>query len=100
MPDLHPNHQKVIDELTANPAPLIRWAADSLVMLGAKTEWSMEDNFGTTESLVALTRFYAGIPGAGDQDDEELEFWGRAAEQAGWDTDWEEPDEDDDEEED
>ena len=84
----HPNHQRVIDELTADPAPLIKWAAGEIVALGAKTEWSMEDNFMCTEGLADLPRRSYDLPGASDQDEEGLRFYGEAARALGLRTDF------------
>lgn len=85
----HPNHQRIIDELTANPAPLIEWAALELVSLGAKTEWSMDDNFTCTEGLAELPVRGWGydLPGASNQDEEALRFYGEAARALGFHTD-------------
>lgn len=85
---IHPNHQKVIDALTADPSRLIEWAATEFVALGAKSEWSMEDNFACTEGLADLSVSY-GLPTSGNQDDEALEFYGRAARHLGFVSDWE-----------
>lgn len=87
MSDRHPNHQRIIDQLTANPAPLINWAAVELVALGAKSEWSMEDNFMCTEALVDTVATHYGLPSASDQDEEGLRFYGEAARALGFRTD-------------
>lgn len=94
----HPNHATVVAALTAEPERLIEWAADALILLGAKSEWSMEDNFGTTETLARLASAY-GLPPAGDQDDEALRFYGEAAQALGYESDLDEMDEDEEEEE-
>lgn len=96
----HLNHQQIIDALTEDPGPLIAWAADELIALGAKTEWSLEDNFACTESLVAVGAREYGLPSAGDQDDEALRFYGEAAIALGYETDYEPDDDDPDSEED
>lgn len=98
MTTIHPNHQKVIDALTADPTALIEWAANEIVALGAKSEWDMEDNFMCTEALVDTVATHYGLPSGGDQSDEALEFYGRAARHLGLPSDWE--DAQDEEEED
>jgi hypothetical protein len=75
----HPNHQAIVDALAANPAPLIEWAARRIAVLGAKSEWDSEDNYATTEGLAELAGNAYPLPGAGDQDDEALRFYGEAA---------------------
>lgn len=89
MSTIHPNHQKVIDALTADPTALINWAATEIVALGAKSEWSMEDNFVCTETLVGAVAAHYDLPSGGDQSDEALEFYGRAAHRLGLSSDWE-----------
>lgn len=89
MSTIHPNHQKVIDALTADPTALINWAANEIVALGAKSEWDMEDNFMCTETLVDTVATHYGLPSGGDQSDEALEFYGRAAHRLGLPSDWE-----------
>lgn len=84
--DLHPNHQKIIDALTADPTPLIRWAAMELVALGAKEEWDLEDNFSCTEGLAELAGEYR-MPLASDQSREALHFYGAAAAHLGFRND-------------
>ena len=91
---IHPNHQQIIDALTADPSRLIKWAATEMVTLGSKSEWSMEDNFACTEGLAGLSVPY-GLPTSGNQDDEALEFYGRAAHHIGFPSDWEDMRDDD-----
>lgn len=85
----HANHDAIVAAFAANPEPLIEWAADALIPLGAKSEWDMEDNYLTTEGLAGLASDY-GLPAAGDQDDEALRFYGLAALAIGYDADIEE----------
>jgi hypothetical protein len=83
----HPNHQKVIDTLSANPQPLIEWAAVAIIALGAKSQWSMDDNYATTEGLAALAGVKYGLPAAGAQDDDDLRFYGEPALELGLEAD-------------
>lgn len=61
---------------------VISTVASLIVHLGSKIEWSMEDNFTTTETIAALAK-EVGLPDAGDQDAEELEFWRKEARKRG-----------------
>lgn len=79
---MHENHRRILDALDEDPAPLIRWAAYNLIALGAKSEWDMDDNFHTTESLASLAEVY-GLPSAGDQGEDALRFYGEAAKALG-----------------
>lgn len=90
----HPNLQKILDALREDPEPLIEWAAYNLVALGAKSEWSMDDNFETTEGLAGLTRQY-DLPHAFNQDQGALRFYGEAAETLGLPSDWSDDEEED-----
>ena len=84
----HPNHQRIISALTSDPTPLIQWAARAIVALGAKSEWSMDDNLTTTEGLAELAAREYGLPsgqGAGP-----LAFYGRAAEELGFENEMDE----------
>lgn len=60
---LRENVEKVLDEV-----------ATSLAALGSQREWSMEDNFQTTEGIAMLAD-RCGLPSAGDQSGEDLSFW-------------------------
>ncbi len=91
----HPNHQRIVDELTANHVPLIEWAADALIALGAKPEWDMDDNFNTTETLVSVCARRYDLPSAGNQDAEALRFYGEAAIALGYPTDIEDDEDED-----
>ena len=66
----HPAIAAQREELTkafrADPERLIAWAADVVSYLNSKSEWDMDDNFETTEGLVALGSEY----GACDISDE------------------------------
>lgn len=68
---LRDNMETVIDEV-----------ATSIIVLGAKPEWDMEDNFLTTEGIARLAAD-SGLPSAGDQSDEDLAFWREVAVAAG-----------------
>lgn len=83
---MHANHQKILDTLHANPQPLIEWAARNIIALGAKSSWSMDDNYHTTETLAELAERY-GLPPAGDQPDEALRFYGEPALALGYEAD-------------
>lgn len=89
-------YEHIVDTLRADPEPLILWAAENIAYLGSKAEWSMDDNFCTTEGLAALPEKY-GLLAAHDQDVTELTFYGLAAKHLGYDVDLED-DEDEDEE--
>lgn len=52
--------------------------------LGSNEEWSMEDNFSTTESIAALAGVI-GLPNAGDQSPQEVAFWREVADEVGVD---------------
>lgn len=84
----------VRDRLAAESEQVIDTVASLMLALGAKTEWSMDDNFQTTEAIAALADT-VGLPSAGDQSEDDLKFWGTIALHQGYDTDYE-PDEDQD----
>ena len=79
--------ETVIAALEAKGArELAEWIAPLIVKLGAKHEWSMDDNFETTETVAS----FAGsidLPEAGDQSEDALRFWVAIAEAEGWDHD-------------
>lgn len=81
------NYEAVLGALRENPEPLIIWAAQNIVALGAKREWDMEDNFITTEGVAELAGSEYGLPGATDQDDDSLRFYGLAAQHLGYRAD-------------
>ncbi|NUS02019.1 MAG: hypothetical protein HOV97_05580 [Nonomuraea sp.] len=77
------NYDRIVKALTENADDVIEFVAERLAVLGSKSEWSMDDNFTTTEGLAGLARG-AGLPAAGDQDDEGLAFYEAAAEHLGY----------------
>ena len=83
---MHANQAHILAALADNPGPLVEWAAERLVALGSKSEWDLDDNFGTTESLAYLAEGY-GLPGVGDQSDTDLRFYGEAAQSLGYPCD-------------
>lgn len=82
----HENHEAVVAALRANPGPLVEWAAVRMIALGAKSEWSMEDNFCTTEGLAEMAGQYA-LPSVGNQTRDALRFYGLAAQSLYFDAD-------------
>lgn len=72
---------------------LAEFIASLIVPLGAKLEWSMEDNFGTTEAVADFAGV-AGLPVAGGQDDDALRFWATIARDEGYEYDEEAFDDD------
>lgn len=64
----------VKEALAQNADHVFDSVAALIVNLGAKPEWSMGDNFATTEGLAGLAS-EVGLPEAGDQSDEALLFW-------------------------
>lgn len=82
------NHQIIVEALRADPEALIAFAADRLVALGALSEWDLDDNFSVSEGLVQLATAYYNLPSAGDQSEEELTFYGKAAYAVGHHSEW------------
>jgi hypothetical protein len=76
------NFEKIKSALRQNVEAVINEVAVDLAHLGSKPEWDMEDNFMTTEGIVALADRF-GLPRAGDQDDEGLAFYRAAAAEIG-----------------
>jgi hypothetical protein len=66
-----------LDEVIETLMPL-------MAHLGSNEEWSMEDNFSTTESIAALAGVI-GLPNAGDQSPQEIAFWREVADEVGVD---------------
>jgi hypothetical protein len=85
-PLLHPNHAQAIAALREDPGPALAFIARQWVILGAKAEWSMDMNRSATEGLAHLATFY-NVPEVGDQSDQALAYWGRAAEHLGYPSD-------------
>lgn len=87
-------YKSVIEAVKANIDSIAPEIASLMVMLGAKREWSMDDNFATTESIAALASAI-GLPSAGDRVAADLRFWGPIAQALGYSYDeWDEPDTD------
>ena len=78
------NYQKIREALSAHAPQILDYVASNIAYLGAKMEWSMEDNFETTEGLVRLAS-QVGLPGAGSQTVEALAFYREAAVELGFD---------------
>lgn len=91
---MHKNQQAALDALRANPEPALEFLAERFVALGAKSEWSMDDNFNTTEGIADLASDY-DLPRVGGQSDEDLAYWGHAAAALGYDYDTQIDDEED-----
>lgn len=66
--------QQIETALRENIEKVVAGLAQHIAHLGARLEWSMDDNFGTTEWVAGLAE-RCGLPPAGDQDDEALEFY-------------------------
>ena len=81
-----PTLASVKEVLREHMEDVLSEVAQTLVALGSKTEWSMEDNFLTTEGIARLADT-VGLPKAGDQDAEALGFWRTIADQLGFDYD-------------
>lgn len=69
----------VVSVLRDNAEELFQFIAKSLVHLGARLEWDLDDNFGVTESLAGVLAPRWGLPSAGDQDGKGLAFWSTIA---------------------
>lgn len=69
-----PNIMVVRNAIMEHSYEVARTLADLMVALGAQTEWTMEDNFQTTEEIARLAE-RIGLPSAGDQSAEDLAFW-------------------------
>lgn len=73
---MNPTRRRAKEALVAHSDEVFETVLDLMAHLGARVEWSMEDNFSTTEEIARLaTRI--GLPSAGDQSQEDLEFWGQ-----------------------
>lgn len=71
-------YQVIRDALSRHSDRVIDLVAGRLAYLGAKTEWSADDNFDTTEDIARLAQ-QVGLPGAGDQTADGLAFFRAAA---------------------
>lgn len=78
-----PTIEDVKTALRENIESVIGEVAASLIRLGARREWSMDDNFTTTEGIAALAD-RCGLPSAGDQSDEDIAFWAPLANRLGF----------------
>lgn len=68
---------RIRQALRDNAEHVIRHVAEQIAHLGARPEWSMDDNFACTEGMAGLAG-EVGLPSAGDQTDEALEFYAAA----------------------
>lgn len=68
------NYSAVLAALDNHKHIVFAEIAERLITLGREEEWTMDDNFETTETVAGLARM-CGLPRAGDQDDAALEFW-------------------------
>lgn len=66
--------QQIEEALRAHADDVLPALARRIAHLGARSEWSMEDNFTTTEWVAGLAG-QVGLPAAGDQTDDALEFY-------------------------
>ena len=69
----------VVSVLRDNAEELFQFIAKSLVHLGARLEWDLDDNFGVTEPLAGILAPSWGLPSAGGQDATDLAFWSTIA---------------------
>lgn len=83
-----PTVEDVKTALRENIEKVISEVASSLIMLGSNFEWSLEHNFAVTEGIAMLAD-RVGLPGAGDQSDDDLVFWRSLADRLGIDHDGE-----------
>lgn len=82
------NYDLIKQALRDNSDDVIETVAHLIVMLGAKYEWDMEDNFHTTETIAGLSQ-HVVLPQAFNQGDDEIAFYGPIANELGYDTDYE-----------
>lgn len=90
------NKQKTYAEVLAmiDREAAARAVAKSLVYLGGKLDWGVDEFMGVQEALFSAKP--AGLPDVGDQDDDALKFWGLLSEELGFDHDYEPEEEDED----
>jgi len=81
-------YEAVKTALRENIEKVISEVASSIISLGSCKEWSMEQNFCTTEGIATLAD-RVGLPSAGDQSAEELIFWRTIADAVGIEHDGE-----------
>lgn len=72
--------------LEANSANLFDSLAATIAFLGAQPEWSMDNNYDTTEWVASLPARY-GLPSASDQTPEAVAFYRAASLEAGYSSD-------------
>lgn len=72
--------------LRANIDNVIDHLADDIAILGSKEEWSLEDNFCTTEGIAGMAGAY-GLPSANSQPADALKFYRAAALELGFGPD-------------
>lgn len=73
---VEPTFAGVVEAVKANIDTLAPALVRLMANLGSQSEWSMEDNFHTTETLAALAGQITGYA-AGDQSREDLVFWAK-----------------------
>lgn len=73
----HPNYTQIVDAINEHPFKVAYTLAALIINLGSKAEWSMEDNYYTTEAIAQLA-VRIGLPRAHDQTAVALEFYREA----------------------
>lgn len=76
---IKPTREAVLKVLEEHSGKVLGLVATLMANLGSKQEWSMEDNFYTTESIAELAD-RVGLPSAGNQSDEDIAFWQKVEE--------------------
>jgi hypothetical protein len=82
----HPKAQQVLDRLMADQEKATMQLLFFACILGSKEEWSMEDNFETTEGIARVIRALTGVK-AGNQDEDDLAAWREIARKFGYGPD-------------
>ena len=85
-----PMKDQIIDALKAHSEAVFEVIAAHMAALNGKSEWSMEDNFLTTESIAALA-IEVGLPAPVNCFEETTEdhFWIKVAQEYGYEHDLE-----------
>ena len=86
-----PMKDQIIDALKAHSEAVFEAIAVNMAALNGKSEWSMEDNFLTTESIAALA-IEVGLPAPvnGFEETAEDHFWIKTAQEYSFSHDLEE----------
>mgnify|MGYP001191340652 CR=1 FL=1 len=77
-------YQRIRAALAGHSEQVFDLLVARLALLGSKVEWSLDDNLEATEELVRLAETI-GLPPAGDQNPEAVEFYRAAAAHVGLD---------------